>query len=374
MSTLTTTLDGIGPGSEHDGFTVGRPDRLEAVMEAANAVGACAALLSARDTLRWLGADAARYLVARGERVVAVTPSGTRPAAGAATNGASASDDAAGRLVRALARCGVAPGETIAIELAHLPRPLVWMLGWETCRDIGEELVRLRARKDDSELAAIARTAAYVDAGQRAVAACVRPGISELELWQAAQRALTVAIGDEVCVHVELAAGPRSATPGAPPTEATIGAGEPVLLSLACQHDGWWAAATATVCAGDADESLRARSATVWEALQRGRDAARPGAMACDVDRAMREHLAAAGLPAPRETGHAIGRSGREAPVLRPGVTTRLAPGTVLVLAPSTSADDGGVRLAETVVVDVGGARPLTASTGELSGADGRTR
>ncbi len=382
--------------------------RLQAVMHAASAAGAGAALLSDRASLRWLGADHARHLLVhddlasvaialddapfgaagdrvaraprthggpRGDRAARSAPAGSSsstttssaPAALVERIDASEREAVAAALARALARAGIGPREPVAIEPARLPIALVRVLGADACRDIGGALAGMRARKDDAELAAVARAAMLVDAGHATLRERLRAGRGELELWGEVRAAIVAAAGGEPQTRVELSAGARTALAGMPPGRERVAAGEPVVLSLACEQDGWWAAASATLCCGAPDRELRQRHALVRDALRRGVAAVRPGATTGDVDRAMRARLARAGLRCPSATGHAIGRSPHEAPTLRPGGTTRLAPGMALVLEPAALAVGAGVRLAQTVVVTAGGAQPLTAFPTDLA-------
>lgn len=365
--------------------------RLQAVMDAASAAGAGAALLSDRASLRWLGADHARHLLVHDDlAVVAIaldddpgTPRRAAVAAGASASASAASAAApssvveridagereavAAALARALARAGIGPREPVAVEPARLPSALVRVLGADACRDIGGALAGMRARKDDTELAAVARAAGLVDAGHAALRRQLRAGRGELELWGEIRAAVVEAAGGEPQTRVELSAGARTALAGMPPGRERVAAGEPVVLALACEQEGWWAAAAATLCCGMPDPALRRRHAVVRDALRQGVAAVRPGALTGDVDRAIRARLLRAGLRCPSATGHAIGRSPQEAPMLRPGGSTRLTPGMALVLEPAALAAGAGVRLAQTVVVTAGGAQPLTAFPPDLA-------
>jgi Xaa-Pro aminopeptidase len=350
--------------------------RLQAVMHAASAAGAGAALLSDRASLRWLGADHARHLLVHDDlAVVAIAldddaHAAAPPATAAAVERIDVSEReaVAAALARALARAGIGPLEPVAIESAQLPSALVRVLGADACRDIGGALAGMRARKDDAELAAVARAATLVDAGHAALRERLRAGRDELELWGEVRAAVVAAAGGgEPQTRVELSAGARTALAGMPPGRERVADGEPVVLALACEQDGWWASAAATLCCGTPDHELRRRHALVRDALRHGVEAVRPGATSGDVDRAMRSRLARAGLRCPSASGHAVGRSPHEAPTLRPGGTTRLTPGMALVLEPAAIGAGGGVRLAQTVVVTAGGAHPLTAFPPELA-------
>src|SRR5207244_4290206 len=74
-------------------------------------------------------------------------------------------------------------GGQLAVELASLPGSLVHVLDAARLEDVGPELQRARAVKDDDELEAIRAAIRVADAGQAAVRAALAAGRSELELW-----------------------------------------------------------------------------------------------------------------------------------------------------------------------------------------------
>ncbi len=83
--------------------------------------------------------------------------------------------------------------------------------------------------------------------------------------------------------------------------------------------------ASATLAAAPSTVSAPRQRQAVRDALRRGVAAVRLPRPATSTARCA--PLARAGLRRPSATGHAIGRSSHEVPTLRPGGTTRLAPG-----------------------------------------------
>ena len=105
-------------------------------------------------------------------------------------------------------------------------------------------------------------------------------------------------------------------------------------------------AASSTACA--ARSSSRSRSAG-------------PGALACDVDTAVRAELADLGPTYPHHTGHGIGASWSEPPRITPYERIALEEGMVLAVEPAFyAAGFGGIRLEHTFVVRAGGNEILT--------------
>lgn len=339
-------------------------------MHVASAAGAETALLSDPASLSWLGAGDARHLLVHEGTAVAIAADGDPQLPRSprfARSPMSEREAVPAALARALSDAGVGPRDPVAVEPAQLPRALVRVLGHDTCRDVGDALAGMRARKDDAELTLVESAARLADTGAGALRANLRAGLTELELRSRVRAAVTATAGSETEARVELEVGARGAPADMPLGRDAATADDPLLLMLSCEHDGYWAATGIAVCCERPSSALRGRHAVVWAALQRGLRAVRPGATTGDVDRAMRDQIVGAGLRCPHRTGYAIGRSPQEAPLLLPGGTTRLGAGATLVLAPAGYAGEAGVRLAQTVVVATGGARPLTASPRDLA-------
>src|SRR5439155_1484838 len=110
------------------------------------------------------------------------------------------------------------PGEgPLAVELASLPGTLVHALDPRRLEDVGGDLQRARAVKDDDELAAIRTVIRGADAGQAAARAALAAGRSELELWTETRAAIEAAAGGRTPVLADFVSGPRTGEVGGPP-------------------------------------------------------------------------------------------------------------------------------------------------------------
>jgi Xaa-Pro dipeptidase len=78
------------------------------------------------------------------------------------------------------------------------------------------------------------------------------------------------------------------------------------------------------------------------------------------VDAAVRAVLADAGLECPHHIGHGVGVSPQEPPWLVADDETVLDEGMVLAIEPGAYTGGFGLRLEHLVLVEAGGARPLT--------------
>jgi Xaa-Pro aminopeptidase len=254
----------------------------------------------------------------------------------------------------------------VAIEAAALPLALARGLGRRSCPDVTSRLVALRALKDPHEVELIQGAASLASAGQRAAREAAGPGVPELDLWLAAQAEMQRARGAPVHAGVDLIAGNRTELVDGAPGRTTPSSGDPILFDLAPRLKGYWADSCATFCWGQPSATLRSRHAVVRRALDRGLQAVRDGALAGNVDRAMRDVLDSAGLRCLHHTGHGVGTAAQEPPWILPHDTTVLLEGMVIALEPGAYADGIGVRLEHVVAVEVDGPRLLTAHSVEL--------
>ena len=259
-------------------------------------------------------------------------------------------------LDRLIGRASRAP--TLAIEPDAVA---VSILGARPWVDATEQLRWLRVRKDAAELDRIARTAAVVSAGQRAFRDGVAPGRRELDLFSGVHAAMELDAGTRVPVLPDLLSGPRILEVGRPPTDRIIAKDELVLCDLAARYNGYWADSCTTIYLGAPPADVRRLHDLVRRALDLAIDSARPGIVAGDLDRRVREMLANAGFRYPHHTGHGVGVGYHEEPRIVPHAEARLEEGMVLALEPAGFGQGIGARIEHVLVVTDSAPRMLTA-------------
>lgn len=157
--------------------------------------------------------------------------------------------------------------------------------------------------------------------------------------------------------------------------DAAIARHEFVLVHCNGQADGFWTDVTRTYVLGSPHE----RQVKLYEAVFSARAAAlgavRPGARACDVDKAVRDVLRSRGLDhaMPHSTGHGVGFAAVSAnarPRIHPKSEEVLETGMVFNIEPAVYFDSyGGLRHCDMVAVTASGVEVLTpfqSSTDEL--------
>ena len=217
-------------------------------------------------------------------------------------------------LMQALDEAGFAHGTT-GIEARHLPHTVAdWL------RQAGYAPVDCDAAQTvPPDLEAIKRASRLADVVQQAVKDHAEPGITEAELAGLAAAAMFREAGKRVPGILTVTTGAEAtATGGGVATGRVIQAGDLVLTDTSPWIDGGWADTANAVFIGEPDRVTRDRFDAVRRALHEGIELCRPGAVARDVDRAVREMLAEHGPTYGHHTGHRIGAAWSEEPRITP--------------------------------------------------------
>jgi len=263
-------------------------------------------------------------------------------------------------------------GRLILFEEQHLPHAL-----YRALVDAGVEAVpssglveRLRAVKDDDEIATMRRGGVLSDEVFGALARERFTGRSERELAWWIERSFREGGAEGVSFEAVVAAGPTAASPHAVPGAAPIEPGVLVTIDAGCVVDGYCSDCTRTFAVGEVSDRLAELHALCLEAQLAGLVAVAPGVNGRDADAASRTLVEAAelGWAYGHGMGHGVGLQIHEAPTLRPDSTDVLEPGNVVSVEPGIYLPDegAGVRIEDLVLVTDDGCERLTQFTKEL--------
>jgi len=228
---------------------------------------------------------------------------------------------------------------------------------------------RLRAVKDDDEIAALTRAAQVAERALAVVLAGLAPGVREVDVARALDVALLEAGADGRAFAPIVASGPRASMPHAAPGERRLARGELVTIDFGAVVDGYASDCTRTVALGVPDASLADLHALVRDAQDAAIAAVGPGRTGADVDRAARGRLCAAGHGGHvgHAVGHGVGLEVHELPHVARGSRDVLAPGMVVTVEPGVYLPGvAGARVEDMLLVTAEGARPLTTSDRSL--------
>lgn len=227
-----------------------------------------------------------------------------------------------------------------------------------------QELVeRLRAVKDEAELALLREAIALTDEALVQVAGQMRPGMTERQVAWELEAYLRTHGADAVAFEITVASGPNGAMPHARPTERVIEPGEPIVIDLGARVGGYHSDLTRTLCLGPADGRFHEIYDVVLEAQTKAETGIHAGMLGQEADSLAREVIEAAGYGKNfgHPLGHGVGLAVHEKPrlgkkskdLLQPGMVTTVEPGIYL---PGW----GGVRIEDVVLIGTDGIEVLT--------------
>ncbi|MDX6369889.1 MAG: Xaa-Pro aminopeptidase, partial [Gaiellaceae bacterium] len=213
---------------------------------------------------------------------------------------------------------------------------------------------RLRAVKDEEELASIARACELTDRMFERLVEERFVGRTERDLAWTVGQLFREEGADAVAFETIVASGPNSARPHSRATDRQIGRGETVLIDTGCIVGGYASDYTRTFTTGFVDGEIKRAYAVVLAAQQAGFDALRAGVRGADADAAAREVVDAtvfAGMFG-HGLGHGLGLEIHEAPRLSPESTDTLEAGNVATVEPGIYLEGrAGIRIEDNVVI-----------------------
>lgn len=237
---------------------------------------------------------------------------------------------------------------------------------WRPTIDLVETL---RERKDEDELALIARAASIAVSALESAIAEVRGGMTELEIAGVLERALRNGESEGFPFPTIVASGERSALPHARSSERAVQHGDFLLIDFGAVVGGYCADVTRTFVVGAATDEQREIHSIVREANERASRAIRAGMRGRDADAVARGYIEDRGFGSAfgHSLGHGIGIEVHEAPRLARTAEASLPPHAVVTIEPGIYRPGwGGVRIEDDVFLDDGGARVLTAFSRDL--------
>jgi Xaa-Pro aminopeptidase len=225
----------------------------------------------------------------------------------------------------------------------------------------------LRMRKDEGEVAALARVAAAVDRVVEQLDRLRWAGRSERAV--AAEIREAIRAGHDEDLFVIVASGPNAASPHHQPTDRLLQPRDAVVVDIGGRLDGYCSDTTRTLVVGEPPDGFEQLYAVLHAAQLAGCRAVRPGVAAEAVDAACREPIAAAGYGERfvHRTGHGIGLEEHEDPYVVAGNAEPLETGMAFSVEPGIYLPGRyGARIEDIVVCADGGARRLNTTAREL--------
>lgn len=318
-----------------------------------------AAFVPARGKKAFLHTDARYALAARGQR----RGSGFKVDEQPADRAAWAAQRASGLEVKRPC-IGIEDSMTLAEH-----RALISHLKPKALRETHDTVLKLRAVKDEAELARIREAQAITDAAFERIVGLMAPGMTERAVQRALDDALFDLGADALAFPTIVACGENGASPHAQPGDAVLQAGMCVVMDFGAKKGGYCSDMTRTVFLGQPfGEMLHA-----WEALRAANEAAEamlaPGVTGKQAHEEAERVLASYGFGGcmGHALGHGVGLDIHELPVLSPRNDKPLRPGNIVTVEPGIYLPGKfGMRLEDMGIVTEDGFEVLTATPHDM--------
>jgi Xaa-Pro aminopeptidase len=221
------------------------------------------------------------------------------------------------------------------------------------CDHLGGYLIQtiaeLRRQKDTDELALLGRCMQATDAGHAWALANIRPGMTELDVYNGVVAACNSAAGQAVIVYGDFAVSPGPERRGGPATHRVLQDGDMFILDYSVVIGGYRSDFTNTLVAGRQPNSgQKALYDSCMSAMAAGELELRAGASCRAVYEAVRGSFARDGMAEhfPHHAGHGLGLSHPESPFFVRHANETLLANDVVTLEPGLYvAGVGGIRI-----------------------------
>ena len=222
---------------------------------------------------------------------------------------------------------------------------------------------RLRASKDDEEMALLARAVEIADAALDQVAPAIEPGVTERDVAWELEKGMRERGADGLAFPTIVGAGPNGALPHHLAGERAIGRGEPIVIDMGASYRGYCSDLTRTIVVGEPDDTFHRVYDTVLNAQIRAEEAVREGMTGKEADAIARDVIVEAGYGESfgHSLGHGVGLAVHEYPSLGQRSEDRLEDGMAFTIEPGIYVPGwGGVRIEDIVVLENGKARVMS--------------
>lgn len=238
-------------------------------------------------------------------------------------------------------------------------------------RYVGAEdvLTTLRQIKDSAELSIIREAGKRTDRVMESLIRSIVPGMRELELAEMLRGFWGREGVREQSFPPIIASGANGASPHHVTGEVVLRGGDMVILDIGGRLQHYCSDVTRTIAVGEPSAEMLEVYGLVKCAQQEGLKRIKPGVPFAEVDKAVRDVIAAGGYASyfTHRTGHGLGIELHELPSVQQANKGLIEEGMVFSVEPGIYLPGQfGVRIEDIVIVTEAGCEPVTTFTKEL--------
>ena len=230
-------------------------------------------------------------------------------------------------------------------------------------------VLKLRAQKDEYEVAHLKAAQAITDAGFAHIVKFIRPGMTERQVQLELDSFMAAQGADGLAFPTIIATGAHGSSPHAQPGDAVIQPGDAIVMDFGARKGGYCSDMTRTVFVGEPSAELRAAYAVLRRANEECEAMVRAGVVGAEVHAHAEAVLADGGFAGKmgHGLGHGVGIDIHEDPTLSPRNKEPLPAGAVVTVEPGIYLPGKfGMRLEDCGLVTESGYEPFGTSTHDL--------
>ena len=236
-------------------------------------------------------------------------------------------------------------------------------------KSIENELSEMRAIKSQEEIEMIRWAAAIADEAMTKVFETIKEGMTEAEVSSYAEYVMKTEGAEGASFEPFLMSGENAWLPQRLSSEKKLREKELMILDLGAIYGGYCSDLTRTFSLGNLTRAQKKIFKVALEAQQAAIGAIKPGIKAAEIDGVAREIIEREGFGEyfPHLSGHGVGLSIHELPIIDKGVETPLRSGMVTTIEPGIYLPEvGAARVEDMVLVRDTGYEVLTRAEREV--------
>ena len=223
--------------------------------------------------------------------------------------------------------------------------------------------IGLRAVKDAEELALLTRAIEIGDNAFDDVSARVKAGMTENEVAWEIEKSIREQGAESLSFETIVGSGPNGARPHHLAADRIINEGEPIVIDMGCQYQGYCSDLTRTIVVGASDDKFKEIYDITLTAQLTAIEMVEAGMTGEECDLIARNVITEAGYGDNfgHSLGHGVGLEVHEGPGVGARAKGKLEDGMVFTIEPGIYLTGwGGVRIEDVVVLENGRARVIS--------------